>query len=217
LELLERHHILIDWITLIFTSCIIVMTVTKLLFPKRFNAFIYLPITNKYFLVQGKDDTLNHGFNILLFVIQLLAVSLFIYLIFNELGYVTKNSPWLFYVQICAAYFVFIGIKLFLEKIIGYLFNIEQLMNQYLYQKLTYRNYIGIFILACSILMVYSFGSNQTFLLIILALALGFNGFGLLLSYKNFRSKLMPHFLYFILYLCALEIAPYFILYKAVA
>lgn len=192
------------------------MTIAKLLFPKRFLEFIYLPINNKYFLVQGKDDSLTHGFNLLLFAIQLFSISFFIYLLINEVGHNTVNSPWLLYIQICAVYFVFIGIKLFIEKIIGAIFNIESFINQYLYQKLTYRNYIGFFILASNILMVYSFGSHRTILLIILGLIVVFNGLGLILSYKNFRSTLLPHFLYFILYLCALEIAPYVILYKAV-
>ncbi len=216
MEFLERHSILTDWITLVFLVCILLMTMTKLFFPKRFLEFIYLPINNKYFLVQGKDDSLTHGFNVLLFVVQLLSISFFIYLILVEVGHSSSNSPWLLYIQICAVYFVFIGFKLFIEKIVGNVFNIESLTNQYLYQKLTYRNYIGIFILTCNILIVYSFGSSQTILLIILGLTAAFNGLGLILSYKNFRSTLIPHFLYFILYLCALEIAPYVILYKAV-
>lgn len=216
MELLEKFNILTDWITLVFVSCIIILTATKFLFPKRFLEFIYLPVTNKYFLVQGKDDLLSHGFNILLFIVQLFSISFFIYLILIEVGYQTRENPWLLYIQICAAYFVFIGFKLFLEKIIGYLFNLEEMVNKYLYQKLTYKNYIGIFILVCNILIIYTFGSSQTILLGILAIILGFNAFSLLLSFKNFRSKIMPHFLYFILYLCALEIAPYIILYKAV-
>jgi len=192
------------------------MTAAKLLFPKRFEEFIYLPLNNKYFLVQGRDDSLSHGFNLLFISIQLLAMSLFIFIFLNEIGYNSKNSPGLFYIQICSLYAVFIGAKIFIEKIIGNIFNIENLINQYLYQKLTYRNYIGIFILVCNILLIYSFGTNRTVLLILLAATVAFNGIWLLFSYKNFRSILIPHFLYFILYLCALEIAPYMILYKAV-
>ena len=109
------------------------MTAAKLLFPKRFNEFIYLPLTNKYFLVQGKNDTLTHPFNLLLFAIQLLSVSFFIYLLLKEVGYGTEEKPWVLYIQICAAYAVFIGIKLFIEKIIGNVFNLEKLINQYLY------------------------------------------------------------------------------------
>ena len=192
------------------------MTAAKLLFPKRFESFIYLPLTNKYFLVQGKNDVLTHGFNVLLFVIQLLSISFFIYLILTKVGYNKEQLPWLLYIQICALYFVFIGFKLFVEKIIGNVFNMERIMNHYLYQKLTYRNYIGFFILICNILMIYTFDTNQTALLVILGLSVILNGIGLVLSFKNFRSVLLPNFLYFILYLCALEIAPYVILYKAV-
>ncbi len=216
MDFLERHNILTDWITLVFLGCILFMAIAKLLYPKRFDEFIYLPINNKYFLVQGKDYALAHGFNILLFAIQLFSISFFIYLILIEVGYNAKESPWLLYTQICAVYFVFIGFKLFIEKIIGNIFNMERLIDQYLYQKLTYRNYIGFFVLVFNIIIVYSLGSNATVLLIILGFILAFNGFGLVLSYKNFRNILIPHFLYFILYLCALEIAPYVILYKVV-
>ncbi|MFT5231785.1 MAG: hypothetical protein ACI836_000583 [Saprospiraceae bacterium] len=216
LELLERHSILSDWITLVFLGCILLMTSAKFLFPKRFDEFIYLPLNNKYFLLQGKSDTLTHVFNLLLFVVQLLSVSFFIYLLLTEVGYGTDEKLWLLYIQICAIYFVFIGVKIFIEKIIGNVFNMEGLINQYLYQKLTYRNYIAIFLLFCNILLMYTLGANQTILLFILSLAVAFNGIGLILSYKNFRNVLAPQILYFILYLCALEIAPYVILYKAV-
>ncbi len=216
MDFLERHSTYLDWITLVFLGCIILMTIAKLLFPKRFESFIYLPLTTKYFLVQGKNDELTHGFNVLLFIVQLLSISFFIYLFLVEIGYGKEQRPWLLYIQICSLYFVFIGFKLSVEKIIGNVFNMERIMNFYLYQKLTYKNYIGILILICNILMVYSFGNNKTGLLVIIAISAILNGIGLLLSLKTFRSIIIPNFLYFILYLCALEIAPYIILYKAV-
>ncbi|MDC3229281.1 DUF4271 domain-containing protein [Flavobacteriaceae bacterium] len=38
----------------------------------------------------------------------------------------------------------------------------------------------------------------------------------LFINYKNYRSLIFSNFFYFLLYICALEISPYLILYKVI-
>jgi hypothetical protein len=42
------------------------------------------------------------------------------------------------------------------------------------------------------------------------------NLLGFLTSFKTYQKKINPNFFYFLLYLCALEISPYVLLYKVI-
>ena len=76
----------LDWITFILVGCMILVTVLRVVYPKRFDDFIKLPISNNYFLTKGKFEELKHPFSVLFFLIQVLTLSLFIFLFFLEKG-----------------------------------------------------------------------------------------------------------------------------------
>ena len=214
MEYIERYTESIDWITIFLTGCFVLYTIVKFAYPKRFEEFVMLPLNNKYFLVQGKNDDLKHPFNVLLFLAQVTSISLFIFLILNVKNPELKETnPWL-YVQICTCYSFFILIKYLVEKIIGSIFNIDTIVNSYLYQKLSYRNLIGIVVFIGNLIFFYIAEPSITFILIFLCFLVILNCFALFNSYKSFGKKILSNFFYFILYLCALEIAPYLILYK---
>jgi hypothetical protein len=214
MQYIERYTESIDWITIFLTGCFVLFTVVKYAYPKRFEEFVMLPINNKYYLVQGKNDDLKHPFNILLFVAQVISVSLFIFLLLDFKSPELKGTnPWL-YVQICTAYSLFIMIKFLVEKIIGSIFGIEAIVNSYLYQKLSYRNLLGIVVFIGNLIFFYVAEPSVKFILIFLGFLLILNCLAMFNSYKSFGKTILANFFYFILYLCTLEIAPYLILYK---
>ena len=104
-------------------------------------------------------------------------------------------------------------IKVLLERLIGSLFEIDTLIDSYLFQKTTYKNYTGLILLPVNILLIYTFSSSKIIIYSILAIILLINLIGFITSFKNHQKTLLNNFFYFILYLCALEIAPYLILY----
>lgn len=196
-------------------GCLLLMVLAKQFYPKRFHEFIMLPLSNKYFLIQGKNDELSHPFNLLLFLLQVISVSLFIYLflkIYDPL--LPQQHPSLF-VQIVTAYIVFAGIKFSIEKIVGDIFSIDGLVNNYLYQKLSYRNLFGVLFFIANLLFFYVVEPTLLVLIILSSVVLIANALILFYSYKSNRTILLSNFFYFILYLCALEISPYVIMYKA--
>lgn len=214
MQFIERTIDSLDWITICLVVCVLLYTTAKLLYPKRFQEFIFLPLTNKYFLVQGRSEQIQHPFNLLLFAAQIILACLFIFLTIKGLrpDLVTEN-PWLF-VQICTGYTVFIFIKFCIEKIIGAIFSIDVLINSYLYQKLTYRNLLSLlFFIACLILS-YVAEPSETLVLVVVSLVVLGNCIALFYSYKTNGQLILSNFFYFIVYLCALEISPYIILYK---
>ena len=203
-----------DWVTIVLVACLLLITTAKYFYPKQFQQFITLPISDKYFMVQGKSEKIIHPFNILLFAMQILTVSVFIFLFFKILNpNILIENKYLF-IQICTAYSVFIFIKYCIEKIIGTAFSLDTVINTYLFQKLSYRNLISLFIFILNLLFYFIIEPSITILLVMVAVIVLLNGISLLYSYKTNRNLIFSNFFYFILYLCALEISPYFILYK---
>ena len=200
-----------DWVTLIMVGCILIIAILKVIYPKRFNDFIRLPVSNNYFLAKGKSEELRHPFSILLFVIQLISISLFVNLFFLEKG----KANVLLFLQILFVVFVFIIVKTSIEKIIGTIFSIEKLIDHYIYEKLSYRNFLSLLLIITNLIFYFSIKPDLNTLLILTGILFLVNMLILSYSYKNYRSLIFSNLFYFLLYICALEISPYLILYKA--
>ena len=211
MQYIERSLISEDWITILLLGCFVLLAFVSVFYKKKFEDFIKLPISNNYFITKSKTRDINHPFNFVLFCIQIISISLFIYLFFSEEN---KSDSGLF-IQIITGVFVFLTIKFFSEKMIGTIFSIENLINQYVYQKLTYRNFLSLLIFAANLIFYFSFKPSLTTLLVFTSVLVLFNGLIIFYSIKSYRTLLFSNFFYFILYLCTLEISPYIILYKA--
>ena len=192
-------------------GCILIIAILKVIYPKRFNDFIRLPVSNNYFLAKGKSEELRHPFSILLFVIQLISISLFVNLFFLEKG----KANVLLFLQILFVVFVFIIVKTSIEKMIGAIFSIEKLIDHYIYEKLSYRNFLSLLLIITNLIFYFSIKPALNILLILTGILFLVNMLILSYSYKNYRSLIFSNLFYFLLYICALEISPYLILYKA--
>ena len=202
----------LDWITFILVGCVILVTVLRVVYPKRFDDFIKLPISNNYFLTKGKFEELKHPFSVLFFLIQVLTLSLFIFLFFLEKREVSATI----FIKITLASFIFILIKTCIEKLIGSIFDIETIINNYIFTKLSYRNFISLFLIVLNFIFYFSVEPTMLLLFIFSGFIVLLNLFILFINYKNYRSLIFSNFFYCLLYICALEISPYLILYKAI-
>ncbi len=214
MEYTERILESYDWATYLLVGCFLVLATAKYAYPRRFEEFIILPLSDKYLSTYGKDDAVYHPFNIMLYAVQVICVSIFGYLLF-KVYYPTEveTNQWLF-VQICTLYSIFVLVKFSIEKIVASIFSIDSIVDQYLFQKLSHRNFLALLIFLGNLFFLYTFQANQTTLSIFGVSILLFNGIALFYSYKKNRKLIAANFFHFILYLCALEIAPYIILYR---
>ena len=106
-------------------TCLVLIAVAKAVYETRFVDFVELLINEKYLLKANKDIRFESPFNLILFTIQFFSISLFIYIVFNELNVLTDASNFLLYVRIVLAYVVFVSLKFFIERMLGVLFNGE--------------------------------------------------------------------------------------------
>ena len=201
-----------DWATVLFVLSFALIAVTKSVFENRFADFTNLIYSNKYIKVYKDSANLKSTFTLSLFLVQVISLAFFIQITLSYFGYASKTD-WLLYIQIVTLLVFFILSKYLIEKIIATSFNIEEFMEQFNLQKVTYRTYIGLFILPFNIILFYYDSISKNIPLLIIAIILIINILTYLISIKNYQNLIFSKLFYFILYLCALEIAPYYFMY----
>jgi len=201
-----------DWATALFLFSLVLIALSKSLFENRFSEFIKLIVSDKYLKVYKDSGLMMSWFTIFLFIVQILSFSFFIHLLLNSFGYTIKTD-WISYIQIFTFLTVFILSKYLIEKIIGATFDIEEFVEQFNLQKVSYRTFIGLFLLPINCFLYYNDSISHNLILFLLFIMLIINVLTYLLSIKNYQNILFGNLFYFILYLCALEIAPYYFMY----
>jgi len=104
-------------------------------------------------------------------------------------------------------------IRILIKLGIGLVFDIKILFNSYVFQQLSFLNYLGMILLPLNALLIYGAPANSNLLVLILAISGLILGVGFLKTFKSYQNLLINNLFYFILYLCTLEIGPYIILY----
>lgn len=205
--------------TEIFTILILIgllfVAAAKLLHPKRFNDFASIVINFKYLKVYSRDQKFLDGFEALLFSNLVIGLSIFSYQFYTKSKTIIDASHILLY-KIGAAIALFILIKVLLERLISSVLSMESIINDYLFQKISYKNYIGLLLIPINGFLIYSLKPDALTFTIVFGFLAIINCIGALSFFKRNQSLIKNNFFYFILYLCALEISPYVILYKLI-
>jgi len=215
IELIPRIVENKDWVTILFIVALIIVAITKSAFENRFSDFINLIANNKYLKIYKDSSNLMSWFTILLFVVQLISLSFFVQMVLSYFGYTTKTN-WITYIQIFTFLSFFVLSKFLVEKIIATSFNIEGFIEQFNLFKVSYRTYIGLLLLPVNIVLFYTNFMNTYVIISAIAILLTINAVTYLISLKNYQKLLISKLFYFILYICALEIAPYYFMYYVI-
>nr|WP_064715679.1 DUF4271 domain-containing protein [Flavobacterium succinicans] len=201
-----------DWATALFVLSLVLIALTKSMYENRFNEFTKLIYSDKYVKMYRDSSHLMSGFTIALFIVQIISFAFFLQLFLSYYGRASK-SDWMLFIQLFTFLTYFILAKFLLEKIIATAFKIEDVMEQFNLKKVTYRTYIGLIMLPIDLILYYFDVFSKNIFLPILVILLIINLFTYLLTIKKYQSLIMSKLFYFILYLCALEIAPYYFMY----
>ena len=201
-----------DWATVLFVLSFVVIATTKSAFENRFADFAKLIYSDKYITIYKDSSTLKSSFIISLFFVHIISLAFFIHLSLSFFGYASKLD-WILYIQIITFLIFFILSKYLIEKIIATAFNIEEFTEQFNLQKVSFRTYIGLLLLPINIILFYYADISRNILIFLLCIVLIANVMTYLVSIKNYQSAIFSKLFYFILYLCAVEIAPYYFMY----
>ena len=205
-----------DWITLVFIIIFMVLALSKVLFKDRlchvFKLFFLKHHLSIYFN-KGKIEPFNL-FQALLFIVQLLVLSLLFYLsnIYFQFQLFLFNSD--SFILIVCWVGLYFSVRYLIGVLLAFLFDLEKEYSKIFYDKISYFNSLILWLLPFLIFSVYISEYKRLFLEITLTLfvLLLVLRYGLILL--NNKKSIFNNLFYFILYLCALEIAPLIIILK---
>lgn len=202
----------IDWMTLVIFSSLLFMVLAKRLFYHRFMNFIILPFNNKYIVMYNKKEKLMNWFHIFFSIFQIINFSLFLFYVWNLLWPSTSSPyPYMFPVLL-ACVLLFLLLKVLLQLGNGFIFGSNKMISEILFKKLSYLNYSAIIMFLANIVLTYISNDSKTIVFVAIFLILLVNGIGWATVLRNHQKFIAHNFFYFILYLCALEIAPFIII-----
>ncbi len=212
MEVIPRHLLNNDWVSGLLLFSLICLVFAKVGFYNRFVNFTILPFNNKYIVLYNKKGRLLSGFHIAFSLFQFINLGLFIYLCRDLLpAWSEAENAWLF-LFILAGILGFTLLKIAVQLLGGVIFNAESLVSSVIFKKLSYLNYSALVLFAANLLLTYLLpGSRPVIFISIFLLAL-INGIGWINILKIHQKFIASHLFYFILYLCALEMAPYLII-----
>jgi hypothetical protein len=146
-------------------------------------------VSNKYNKIYKESSQLFSWFNVALMSVLFVSMSFFIQLILDYMGLASRYN-WILFIQLLTMCSIFILSKFLIEKIIAVAFDFEEVIDQYNLQKVNYRTYISLCLLPINMLLFYTDNLSVSVI-----------------------YTLIGKLFYFILYLCTLEIAPYYFVY----
>ena len=215
MEHLLREELNRDWLTLMLIGAIVVMGVLRYWFPKRMGELLLLPINDKYFALEGRQKTLLHPFNVSMLLLQLIAFGLLLSGLKSMDNSESLNLQFKEFTGVVFLISLYLSIRYSLDWCIGFVFNCQKVLATYRYQRLSFHHLISI---AMILLIATLFFTRLPMEIIwgFVSLVLIFTLVATVIySVRRNSATIMNNFLYFILYLCALEIAPYVMLYQA--
>ena len=194
-----------DVFFIIMIISIILIASTKILFEQRFILFSSIIINSKYLRIFSKDLKFFDYFNALLFLNFILNISVFTILFLYESEISLINTIIFIGLSLC----VFTLLRHCIELLVSYIFNLKKIIHLYIFYRTSFLNYVGLVFIPLNGLIVFSAIPNN-YLGVFGCIILIFTYLRAIISFLKLKQEtLKKHHLYFILYLCALEISPY--------
>ena len=214
MEPLLRQIENIDWVTILIFSSLLLIVVAKSTFYNRFLNFIILPFNNKYIFMYNKKDKLINWFHIFLTIFQIINFSLFLFLSWKVFfgSEETDDMNLYIYPAILGSVLMFLVLKISLQLGNGFIFKSNRVISELIFKKLSYLNYSGIIMFIANAVLSYVLKDSKAVVFVTFFLILSINTIGWITLLRNHQKFIAHNFFYFILYLCALEIAPWVIL-----
>jgi hypothetical protein len=210
LQALEKITISTNWISLVLVFLFAIIAVLKIIDAEKLKGYVFALFNRGFIESEAEEDTsLFSSFYSLLFIFSATVVALTISLLAAERN-VNFSFSFSSFFSVLKAVFCYLIIKILLELVLVRLFLIKKQLRFYLVSKLSYLYSISFFLLVFFVLFQFSPLDDPCFIYI--TVSLFFLRFIFLLG--NNKKLVFSELFYFILYICAFEIAPLLTLFK---
>ncbi len=216
MEALERYSTSNDLPTVLIVLTLVMLVLGRQLFQHRFEDFVSIFTSGKFLIIKNREHKALFGFNVIMFLVHILIITLFLFVLYRIFISPDLHDSWIILLRIFTAYGFFALLKITLEKIIANVFDIDETAEHYLFQKHTYRNFISLLFFPAVIFLVYAQEPGRAAIITVIIFFLVATLYSFFRITKKNLGWITRNWFYFILYLCALEITPYVILYKLI-
>ncbi len=205
-----------DWITIVFIVILLILALVRILFNDRLYNTNTLFLSKKYLSIYFNKEKNQHSkiFNSLLYFVQVLTLSLVFYLsaIYFQLQF--KVQEFNLYVLFLLGVSLYLFVRYLIVLVLAFIFDLKNAQKRIIFEKRNYFSNLVLWLLPFLVLSVFIHKYEKplfeiTFTLFALLIILRY---GLLLL--NNKKLILNNLFYFILYICALEIAPLIIILK---
>lgn len=205
-----------EWLFYLLVFLLIVFGLLRKAFPKYFGDLFRLFFRTTMKQRQIKEQMTQTPLpSLLLNVFFVISGGLYITFLFRHFKLDPVDNFWLLFLYSClglsAAYFVkFIGLK-----VSGWLFNMTEVVDSYIFIVFIINKMIGILLLPFLVLLAFAVRDVYTIgLTISWCLVAGLLAYRFILTYAAVRNQVKVNPFHFFLYFCAFEIAPLLLVYK---
>ncbi len=214
-EGLDRVSATGDWVTVFLVAELLLLSILQYNFKERFYKLFSLVYSEKYYTDYIKTRPLIFNwFNVLFFIIININISLLIFFAFQVFDSGLATFDLQFFLKIVILSIAYFSIRYVIGSFLGNLFNLSERHSYFTFLKISNLSLIVVLMLPLLILCCYSVGALHKFwitLTLVASVALALFRYFVLI--KNEKLDFNNLF-YLFLYLCALELAPFIVIYK---
>ena len=219
--MIEAKEILLennDWIAAVFLAILLLLTLIKILFKRRLSHTNVLFLQQKYLLIYFDKDksTTPNVFQSLFFIVQILVLSLLFYFVNYHFYFKTTFLSFKGFFVIAGIVGLYFSCKFCVDLFLAKIFNLEQVFSKFMYERQSYYNNLVLWILPVLIVSVYASKFNKNLFVVVFTIFMLLSFVRYMLLLLNNKKLAISNLFYFILYLCALEIAPLIIVLKSI-
>ena len=191
---------------------LLIILIVKKINRRRFSDLIRLFANSNYLRIYLKEHRFLDVFDFILFLNFIINCTTYAYILYGSfINLIEINTNK--FATISIAFTIFLVLKLILKLITGYLFDLYKTISILIFQQVSTVNFIGIMLLPINLLLVFGLNFDIRWIIISTVLIATTILIGMLKTIQTNLNFVLSNFLYFILYICTLEIGPYVIIY----
>ncbi|HEY4150218.1 MAG TPA: DUF4271 domain-containing protein [Chitinophagaceae bacterium] len=215
-EVEERHPQGKETLFYLLTGLLLCLALIRVLFSKYMNNLLALvfraSLKQKQIREQLQQTPLP---SLLLNIFFVVVAGLYAVFLSRHYGFISEDEFWMPFLEssmiIAGVYIIKFGVL----KFTGWVFNMREATNTYIFIVFLVNKLLGIFLFPLIILMAFTMSSWFTALLTLsYVLVFSFFIYRYIVSFSPVRREVKVSPFHFFMYLCAFEIAPLILIYK---
>jgi len=213
----ELHHVdSKDSLFYLIVAILFYFALIRIFFEKYFNNLLTLFFRVSLRQQQIREQVLQTPLpSLLLNILFVISAGLYACFLLHYSRWGAGVRFWILYLDCMLLLAAIYLVKFVVLKFIGWVFSISRATDIYIFIVFLVNKMLGIFLLPFLIVIIFSDEEwREVFITISLAMVFVLWGYRILASYRPVRNEIKLTPFYFLLYLCAFELAPLLLIYK---